>query len=68
MGKTKVPLLLSRGKGVNEEKGTDSSEADLLALSIPGLAKKKKKGKKQQENYLSGFFPKAQPSTYYMNG
>lgn len=43
MGKTKVPLLLSRGKGVNEEKGTDSSEADLLALSIPGLAKKKKK-------------------------
>lgn len=57
MGKTKVPLLLSRGKGVNEEKGTDSSEADLLALSIPGLAKKKKKGKEAAGELLIWIFP-----------
>lgn len=56
MGKRKVPLLLSRGKGVNGEKGTDSSEADLLALSIPGLAKKKKR-KEAAGELLIWIFP-----------
>lgn len=56
MGKTKVPLLLNRGKGVNEEKGTDSSEADLLALSIPGLAKKIR-GKEAAGELLIWIFP-----------
>lgn len=45
MGKDRVPVLLNRAKGVNEEKGTSSSEADVLVLSIAGLAKKKEKGR-----------------------
>lgn len=45
MGKDRVPVLLNRAKGVNEEKGTNSSEADVLVLSIAGLAKKKEKGR-----------------------
>lgn len=62
MGKTKVPLLLSRGKGVNGEKGTDSSEADLLALSIPGLAKKKKKERSSRRITYLDFSLKHNPA------
>lgn len=35
-----LALNRKRGKGVREEKGINPSEADLLALSLPGLAEK----------------------------
>lgn len=57
MGKDRVPVLLNRAKGVNEEKGTNSSEADVLVLSIAGLAKKKERREEAEGELLIWIFP-----------
>jgi len=41
---------------VNEEKETNASEADLLALSIPDLARKKKRGEEAAGELLIWIF------------
>ena len=56
-----MPLLLHREKGVNEETGTNFSEEDLLALSIPGLAKKNKRGRSSRRIAYLDFSLKHDP-------